>query len=194
MMPHAEMVHWWFATGFLLLGMLSLGETIVGADVWALRAWRRYLWPGLMFLMGVLMWPVMTFYTNSTIHMIAHGSWAQVLMFAGAAELGLATGKLQSQWWRLASVLAMVVSGAAFLVHEQQHWLFNRAAWLHHALGWTLILGAVFPLLRARRPSSTFALAGFACVFLLVAVMLFADRDTASIFGHLSAYAGVPHR
>lgn len=194
MMPHAEMVHWWFATGFLLLALLALGETVVGTDVWAMRPWRRYLWPGLLFLMGVLMWPVMTFYTNSTIHMIAHGSWAQVLMLAGACELGLAAGKLHSTWWRLSSVLAMVVSGTAFLIHEQQHWLFNRAAWLHHALGWTLILGALFPLLRARRPQSTFALGGFACVLLAIAVMLFADRDTAAIFGHISSYAGVPHR
>jgi hypothetical protein len=194
MMPHAEMVHWWFAAGFLLLGMLTLGELLVGPEVWGMRPWRRYLLPGLMFAMGVLMWPVMAFYTNSTIHMIAHGSWAQVLMLAGASELGLASGKLHSSWWRACSALAMVVSGAAFLVHEQQHWLFNRAAWLHHSLGWTLIVGAAFPLLRARRPTSTLALGGVACVFLLVAVMLFADRDTASIFGHLSTYAGVPHR
>jgi hypothetical protein len=194
MMPHAEMVHWWFATGFLLLGMLALGEFLVGSEVWAMRAWRRYLWPGLMFAMGVLMWPVMTFYTNSTIHMVAHGSWAQVLMLAGAAELGLAAGKLQSPWWRLTSSLAMLVSGAAFLVHEQQHWLFNRAAWLHHALGWTLVVGAIFPLLRVRRPQSPLALAGFAAVLLVVAVFLFADRDTASIFGHLSTDAGIPHR
>jgi hypothetical protein len=96
--------------------------------------------------MGVLLWPVMTFYTNSTIHMIAHGSWAQVLMLAGGAELGLASGKLQSQWWRLCTALAMLVSGGAFIVHEQQHWLFSRAAFLHHTLGWTLLLGAVFPI------------------------------------------------
>jgi peptidoglycan/LPS O-acetylase OafA/YrhL len=115
-------------------------------------------------------------------------------MLAGAAELGLAAGKLRSPWWRLTSSLAMLVSGAAFLVHEQQHWLFNRAAWLHHALGWTLVVGAVFPLFRVRRPQSPLALAGFAGVLLVVAVFLFADRDTASIFGHLSTDAGIPHR
>ena len=32
----------------------------------------------------------MTFYTNSAIHMVAHGAWAQALMVMGAAELGLA--------------------------------------------------------------------------------------------------------
>src|SRR5207248_6651651 len=96
-MPHAEMVHWWFATGFLMLGLLLLAEVVVGPEVWNRRPWRRYLWPGLALLLGVLMWPVMTFYTNSTIHMLAHGSWAQALMLAGTAELGVARGKLHSQ-------------------------------------------------------------------------------------------------
>ena len=32
-------------------------------------AWRAYLWPSIAFLMGVLMWPVMVFYTSSAIHM-----------------------------------------------------------------------------------------------------------------------------
>jgi hypothetical protein len=136
----------------------------------------------------------MTFYTNSTIHMIAHGSWAQVLMIAGGAELGVASGRLRSQYWGLASVLAMLVSGTAFLVHEQQAWFFSRAAFLHHTLGWTLIVGAVFPLVQAFRPRSLVAAFGFASVFFLIAVQLFADRDTAAIFGHLSQFAGVPHR
>jgi hypothetical protein len=193
-MPRAEFVHWWFAGGFLMLALLAVSEIVVGPDVWAMRPWRRYLWPGLMFLMGVLLWPVMAFYTNSTIHMIAHGSWAQVLMLAGGAELGLAAGKLHSQWWRLTSALAMLVSGAALILHEQQRWLFSRAAFLHHAMGWLLIAGAVFPLLRAWRPRSVVAASGFAVVFAVLAVLLFSDRDTAAIFGHLSQYAGVPHR
>ena len=192
--PKAEFVHWWFATGFLMLGLVLLAEVVVGPEVWALRRWRVYVWPGLLFLMGVLMWPVMTFYTNSTIHMIAHGSWAQVLMLAGGAELGLASGKLHSQYWRLCSALALLVSGAAFLVHEQQHWLFSRAAFLHHSLGWTLIVGAVFPLAQALRPRSLAAATGFATTFLVTAVMLFCDRDIAPVFGHLSQFAGVPHR
>jgi len=188
------MVHWWFATGFLMLGLLLLAEVVVGPEVWNRRPWRRYLWPGLVFLLGVLMWPVMTFYTNSTIHMLAHGSWAQALMLAGAAELGVTAGKLHSPYWRLFSVGAMLVSGTAFLVHEQQAWFFSRAAFLHHSLGWTLILGAVFPLVQAFRPRSLVAGLGFASVFLLIAVQLFSDRDTAAIFGHLSQYAGAPHR
>src|SRR5581483_3364039 len=86
--PPAEHVHWLFATGFLLLGLLLLAEAIVGREVWRLRPWRAYLWPSLFFALGVLMWPVMVFFTNSTIHMLAHSSWAQVMMLAGAAELG----------------------------------------------------------------------------------------------------------
>jgi len=193
-MPHAEMVHWWFATGFLMLGLLLLAEVVVGPEVWNRRAWRRYLWPGLVFGLGLLMWPVMTFYTNSTIHMLAHGSWAQALMLAGAAELGLASGKLHSQYWRLCSAVGLAVSGGAFLVHEQQHWLFSRAAFLHHALGSMLIVAAVFPLLQAFRPRSLIGATGFATTFLVLAVLLYCDRDTAAIFGHLSQYAGPPHR
>jgi hypothetical protein len=194
MMPNAEFVHWWFATGFLGLGLLKTAEAAVGPEIWGLRPWRRYLWPSLTFAMGVLMWPVMTFYTNSTIHMVAHGSWAQVLMLAGAADLGLAAGNLLSERWRLCSALAMAVSGIAFLVHEQNDWLFSRAAFLHHTLGWTVLAGAVFPLLQAFRPRSSVALGGFGAAFVVVAVLLFCDRDTAEIFGHLSRFAGVPHR
>ena len=94
MQPPAEHVHWMFATGFLMLGLCLLAEAVVGSEVWASRPWRPYLWPALAFLMGVLMWPVMTFFTNSAIHTLAHGSWAQVMMLCGAAELALVRGKL----------------------------------------------------------------------------------------------------
>jgi hypothetical protein len=80
------------------------------------------------------------------------------------------------------------------IVHEQQHWLFSRAAFLHHTLGWTLLLGAVFPIAQSFRPRSLTAALGFASVLLLIAVQLFSDRDTAAIFGHLSQFAGAPHR
>ena len=72
-------------------------------------------------------------------------------MLAGAAELGLARGKLHSPYWRLTSSLALVVSGTAFLVHEQNHWLFSRAAFLHHVLGWTALVARRLPA-RARVP------------------------------------------
>ena len=194
LMPKAEMVHWAFATGFLMLGLLLVAEALAGREVWAQRPWRRYLWPGLLFGLGVCLWPVMTFYTNSMIHMVAHGSWAQVLMLAGGAELGLARGKLHSQYGRLCPVAAMLVSGTALLVHEQQHWLFARAAFLHHLLGWTIVIGAVFPLLQVFRPRSVVAAAGFAATVIAVSVMLYSDRDVAPVFGHFSVYAGTQHR
>jgi hypothetical protein len=192
--PPAEHVHWLFATGFLTLGLCLLGEAIVGTEVWRMRAWRAYLWPGLAFALGIFMWPVMTFFTNSTLHMLAHGAWAEVLMFAGAVELALVRGKLQSSWWRLAMTSAFVVSGAAFLVHEQNSWLFQRSSFLHHLLGWTLLVAAVFPLLRSFRPRSQVAATGFALTFVVVAVALYCDRDVAAIFGHISPLAGTPHR
>ena len=89
---------------------------------------------------------------------------------------------------------AFVVSGAAFLIHEQNAWLFQRSAFLHHVLGWTMLTAAVFPLTRTFRPRSQAAAAGFALTFVLVAVFLYCDRDTAPIFGHLSPQAGAPHR
>ena len=194
MQPPSEMVHWMFATGFLTLGLCLLAEAIVGEAAWRRRMWRAYLWPSLAFAMGLLMWPVMVFFTNSTIHMLAHGSWAQVMMLAGAAELGLARGKLRSPLWKLTSAAAFAVSGAAFLVHEQNPWYFARSAFLHHALGWTLVAGAIFPLARALRPRWAVANVGFALIFVVASVMLYADRDVAPVFGHISPLAGAPHR
>jgi len=192
--PPAEHVHWLFATGFLALGLCLLGEVVVGTEVWRRRAWRAYLWPSLAFGLGVFMWPVMVFFTNSTIHMLAHGAWAEVLMFAGAVELALVRGKLKSSWWGLAMTAAFVVSGAALLLHEQNAWLFQRSAFLHHLLGWTLLLAAVFPLARVLRPRSQAAAAGFALTFVVIAVLLYCDRDVAPVFGHISELAGTPRR
>ena len=192
--PPAEHVHWWFATGFLILGLCLLFEAIVGEEVWNRRAWRRYLWPGVAFLMGLLMWPVMVLFTNSTIHMVAHGSWAQVMMLAGAAHLGLAHGKLKNDLWRLTMPLALAVSGAALLIHEQNPWLWSRAAFVHHVCGWLVIGGAVFPLVTTFRRRSLVFHAGFALTFVVLAVVLYTARDTAPIFGHLSTEAGAPRR
>lgn len=194
MQPPSEMVHWLFATGFLLLGLLLLAETIVGPEVWRARAWRVYLWPGLAFGLGVLMWPVMAFFTNSAIHMLAHGAWAQALMIAGMAELALARGKVTSRWWRIATPVGLLVSGAAFLVHEQNGWLFARSAFLHHLIGWTCVVAAVFPLGLVFRPYAWMFRSGFALTFVVLAVMLFCDRDLAPVFGHLSPLAGAQHR
>jgi len=194
MEPPSEMVHWVFGMGVLLLGLLMLAEVIVGREVWAKRAWRAYLWPGLAFGLGVLMWPVMTFFTNSAIHMVAHGAWAQSLMAMGGAELGLAKGKLKSRWWKLATPVGIAVSGAAFLVHEQNSWFFARSAFLHHLVGWTLLGAALFPLALVFRPRSVVLQAAFALSVIALSVMLFSDRDLAPVFGHLSPLAGAPHR
>ena len=188
------MVHWLFADGLLFLGLVLLCEVLVDEATWRRRAWRVYLWPGVAFGMGVLMWPVMTFFTNSAIHMLAHGSWAQALMIAGGAELGLARGKLRSRWWKLAVPIGLVVSGLAFLLHEQNPWFFSRSAFLHHLNGWTLVASSIFPLALVWRPRSVVCRTGFALMFVALSVTLFCDRDVAPIFGHLSPLAGVQHR
>jgi len=194
MLPAAEMVHWLFATGILLIGLCLLSEAVVGTEVWRMRAWRKYLWPGIAFALGVLLWPVMTFFTNSSIHMYAHGSWAEVLMLAGGAELALVHGRLKNPLWRLTWPLAFAVTGTAFIVHEQNPWFFARSAFLHHLLGWTFLIAAVVPLLLVWRPRSTALQSCFALSLVVVAVMLFCDRDVAPVFGHLSPLAGVEHR
>jgi hypothetical protein len=194
MQPAAQFVHWIFATGFLVLGLSLLAEATVGPEVWRRRPWRGYLWPGAAFVMGIGMWPVMILYTNSTLHMVAHSAWAQVLMLAGGAELALARGKLSSRYWHLTIGLALVVSGAASLLHEQNSWLFSRSAFIHHSMGWIMLVGAIFPLARTFRPRSFALGAGFAATFLLVSVLLYSHRDVAEIFGHISPIAGTPHR
>ena len=192
MTPRAEIVHWLFATGFLLLGLILLAEAIVGPEVWRKRRWRRYLWPSIAFTVGVSLWAVVVLYTNDTLHMIAHASWAQTAMLAGGTQLALARGKLQSRWWTLAVSAAMAVSGIAFLVHEQNGWLFSRGAFLHHSLGWLLLVTALFPVGQAIRPRQFAWNAGFAMTWIIVAVLLYSDRDLAPIFGHLSPLAGAP--
>jgi hypothetical protein len=190
MEPPAEVVHWMFGVGFVFLGLCLLAEAIVGPAVWRRRRWRAYLWPGIAFLMGLLMWPVMVFYTSSAIHMLAHSAWAQVLMLVGGAQLGLVRGKLHNQLWELTLPLALVVSGLAFLIHEQNPWFFSRSAFLHHALGWTMLAGSVVCLGRAVNPRSPVFNAGFAVMIVAVAALLFCDRNVAPIFGHLSPLAG----
>ncbi len=194
MQPPSEHIHWMFAAGILLLALCMLAEAIVGPEVWCRRRWRAYLWPTLAFLVGLFMWPVMVFFTNSAIHMVAHGSWAQAMTAAGAAELGLVRGKLRSRYWHLVMPVGLAVSGAAFLVHEQNSWLFQRSAFLHHTIGWLLVGGAIFPLVATFRPSSTAFRSGYALVAVALAVLLFCDRDLAPVFGHLSPLAGAPHR
>jgi len=194
MQPPAEMIHWLFGAGILFVGLCLLCEAVVGREVWQMRPWRKYLWPSIAFGLGVLLWPVMAFFTNSAIHMYAHGSWAEVLMLAGGAELGLVHGRLTSPLWRLTWPLAFAVSGTAFIVHEQNPWLFARSAFLHHLVGWTFVVTAVVAFAAALRPRSVALRAAFAITIVAVSVMLFADRDNAPVFGHMSPLAGEPHR
>jgi hypothetical protein len=126
--------------------------------------------------------------------MLAHGAWAEVLMLAGAVELALARRKISSRWWRLTSALALLVSGVSFLIHEQNPWFFQRSAFLHHLMGWTLAIAAVVPVVRVLRPRSVAAGSAFGLTFVVLAVMLYCDRDLAAVFGHLSPLAGTPHR
>ena len=189
-MPPSENVHWLFATGILLFGLCLLARALVGEVIWNRVAWRRYLLPAVLFGIGVAMWPVTAFFTNSAIHMIAHAAWAEFVMIAGIAQLGLAAGRLHSRWWNLTLPLAIAVSGAAFVIHEQNPWLFTRSSFLHHAIGWTLVVGALLPLALTFRPRSTALSAGFAVLAISVSVMLYTDRDFAPIFGHLSPLAG----
>jgi hypothetical protein len=183
-----------FASGFLILALCLFAEGVVGTEVWGRRRWRAYLWPGALFLMGLFMWPVMIFFTNSTLHMLAHALWAEVLLLGGGVELALVQGKLRSRYWHLCLAFTLLVSGTASLVHEQNPWLFSRSAFLHHAMGWLVIGAAVFPVLRTFRPRSLALATGFAAAFLVLSVFLYADRDVADIFGHLSPVAGAPHR
>ncbi len=183
---------------FLLLGLIMLAEAIVGEEVWrAAPPGGVYLWPGI-----ALRARRPDVARDDVLHELGDPHGRPRRLGAGAdgrwarAELGLATGKLHSRWWRLAAPVGLVVSGAAFLVHEQNSWYFARSAFLHHLIGWTLDrsrrlfpLALVVPAALGRRSRPAFAL-----TIVALAVMLFSDRDLAPVFGHLSPLAGAPHR
>jgi len=192
MQPRAEIAHWLFAAGFLFLGLVLLAEAIVGPAVFRRRAWRACLWPSLALLAGLWLWVITIFSTFSTLHLLAHALWAQAATAAGGVQLAVARGRLRSPAWSLVTAGGLLVSGAAFLVHEQNGWLFARSAFLHHLIGWTLVVAALFPIGAALRPRRPVWLYGFATTWLALAAMLFADRDVAPIFGHLSDLAGGP--
>jgi hypothetical protein len=160
---------------------------LVGPEVFRRRPWRVYLFPAVVIASSVLLWMITIFSTFSTMHLFAHAAWAQAALLAGAVQLALVRGKLTSPAWSLVPGVALLVSGAAFLVHEPNDWLFSRSAFLHHAIGWMLIASALFPLGQALRPRQVVWRAGFAMTFVLLAVLLFADRDSAAIFGRFGA-------
>lgn len=184
MVPRAEIAHWFAASVVLFFGLVVLSEAIVGPEVFRRRRWRAYLWPSLALGGGILLWVIVVFSTFSTMHLLAHAVWAQAALLAGAVQLAVVRGKLVDPRWSIVPALALLVSGAAFLIHEQNPALYSRAAFLHHAIGWMLVVAALFPLGQAFRPRHPLWRTGFALTFVLLAILLFADRDSAPIFGH----------
>jgi hypothetical protein len=188
--PRPEIAHWLTATVVLFLGLVLLSEAIVGTTVFRRRAWRAYLFPVFAICGGVLLWLIAALSTFSTMHLLAHSMWAQAAMIAGGVQLAVVRGKISHPAWSLVSAMALLLSGASFLIHEQNGWLFSRSAFLHHAIGWVLVVGALFPIGQALRPRKPVWIVGFALTFVVMAVFLFADRDLAPVFGHLSEIEG----
>jgi hypothetical protein len=184
MVPKAEIAHWLAASVALLLGLILLAQVIVGPEVFARRRWRAYLWPFVALVAGIGLWVIAIFSTFSTMHLVAHSVWAESAMIAGGVQLAVVRGKLSSPYWWLVTAAALFFSGVTFLVHEQNGWLFSRSAFLHHTIGWSLIVAALFPVGAALRPGSRVWSTGFALTFVVLAVMLYSDRDSAPIFGH----------
>jgi hypothetical protein len=186
-LPQAEMAHWLAAAVALLVGLLLIAEVIVGQEVYRRRAWRAYLFPALVVVSSIGLWLITVFSTFSTMHLLAHAVWAQAALVAGAVELAIVRGKLHNSLWSLVPGFALLASCVAFLVHEPNGWLYSRSAFLHHSIGWMLVVVALFPLGQAVRPRQTIWRAGFAFTFVLLAVLLFADRDVAPIFGRFGS-------
>jgi hypothetical protein len=181
--PTPEAAHWLAGAVALLIGLLLLSEVLVGPEVFRRRRWRAYLLPAVVIASSVFLWVITIFSTFSTMHLLAHAVWAQAALVAGAVQLAVVRRKLESPAWSLVPGVALLVSGIAFLVHEPNSWLYSRAAFLHHAIGWMLVVSALFPLGQALRPRQVVWRLGFAATFLALAVLLFADRDEAAIFG-----------
>jgi hypothetical protein len=181
--PKAEIAHWLAASVALLLGLVLLAEVIVGTEVFRRRAWRAYLWPSVALAGGIGLWLVAILSTFSTMHLVAHAIWADAAMIAGGVQLAAVRGKVSAPTASLVVGAALLLSALAFLVHEPNSWLYSRSAFLHHVLGWTLVVAALFPIGQALQPRRALWSAGFAMTFLLVAILLYADRDDASIFG-----------
>jgi hypothetical protein len=164
----------------LLLGLILLSEVVVGTEVFRRRPWRAHLWPSIALASSVLLWVITIFSTFSTMHLLAHAIWAEAALVAGAVELAVARGKLVSPRWSLVTASALLVSGLAFIVHEQNGLLDTRSSFLHHVIGWMLVVASLFPLGQALQPRRGVWSVGFAMTFVLLALLLFADRDGAS--------------
>ncbi len=129
------------------LGLLLLSEAVVGAEVWGRRPWRRYLWPGVLLRDGRPDVP-----GDDVLHVLDDPHARPRLVGAGddARRRGRARASRAASSTRAtggcARRSALAVSGLAVLVHEQNHWLFSRTAFLHHVLGWTALVAALFPI------------------------------------------------
>ena len=183
MIPRPETAHWIAASVALFVGLVLISELVVGREVFYRRKWRAYLFPSLVIVSSVLLWVITILSTFSTMHLLAHAVWAQAALVAGAVELAYARGRISRSTWSLVPAFALLVSGIAFLVHEPNPWLYSRSAFLHHAIGWMLVVVSLFPLGRAIQPGRIVWRSGYALTFVLLAVLLFADRDAAPIFG-----------
>lgn len=189
--PRPEIAHWLTASVMLFLGLVLLSEAIVGTEVFRRRMWRAMLFPVVAVVGSVMLWLIAALSTFSTMHLLAHGAWAQAAMIAGGVQLAVVRGKLHHRAWSLVTAAALLLTGASFLVHEQNGWFFSRSAFLHHAIGWVLVVSALFPIGEAMWPRRrTVWVAGFAVTFVVVSVLLYSDRDIAPIFGRLDAVAG----
>ena len=186
MVPRPEIAHWLTGPSACSSGCSSCRRRSSARRVFRRRPWRAYLWPSIALGGGVMLWVIVVFSTFSAMHLLAHAVWAQAAMVVGAVQLAVVRGKLASPRWSLLTSGALFLSGVAFIVHEQNPWLFSRSAFLHHAIGWVVVVAALFPLGEALRPRAVAWRAGFALTFVVVAVLLFADRDLAPIFGRLS--------
>ena len=82
--------------GILFVALRLLSEVIVGCEVGTSAPGGKPV-AGTAFAMGVLLWLVMAFFTNSAIHLSAHGCGPRSLMLAGGAELGLAHGRARTR-------------------------------------------------------------------------------------------------
>ena len=91
--------------------------------------------------------------------------WAQAAMIAAGVQLAVVRGKLTSPRWSLVSAVALLVSGIAFLVHEQNPWLYSRSAFLHHAIGWTAHRRRRVPARAGAASAAVVWRAGFALTF-----------------------------
>ena len=189
MVPRAESAHWLAASVALLIGLLLLAEVIVGSEVFRRRRWRAYLFPAVVVASSIGLWVVTVLSTFSTMHLVAHAVWAQAAMVAGAVELAVVRGKLRSPLWSLVPrSRSSCPASRSSCTSRTRGSTRARLSSITRSAGCSSIV-ALFPLGQALRPRQVIWRTGFALTFVLLAVLLFADRDVAPIFGRLGVGA-----